>query len=134
MLKKNKLLNISELAFEIGLINRKSKKASTHTLRFWETKFKQLKPTILTGGRRYYSPKDINIVKMIYFLLKVKGMTINGAQKAINVNLKHLDETKASSIKDEYYRQTIKNKSKEILKKIKKLNGKKNTYKSKTST
>ena len=124
MLKdKNKLLNISELALKINLVNPKNKKPLIHTLRFWETKFKQLKPTILGGGRRYYSLKDIEVVKMIFFLLKEQGMTINGAKKAMNENLKHLDEIKTSSIKAKYYRNIIKKKSKNILKRIKKLNG-----------
>ena len=126
--KNNKLLNISELAIMIGLVNTKNKKPLTHTLRFWETKFKQLKPTILAGGRRYYSNRDTEVVKMIFFLLKEQGMTINGAKKMMNDNLKDLDDTKSTSIKALYYKKLIKDKSKSILKKIKKLNGKKNTY------
>jgi len=105
------------------LINQKNKKPLTHTLRFWETKFKQLKPTILAGGRRYYTVKDIKVVEMIFFLLKDQGLTINGAKKSMNENLKHLDEIKTSSIKAKYYRNIIKKKSKNILKRIKKLNG-----------
>ena len=129
MLKdKNKLLNISELALRINLVNPKNNKPLIHTLRFWETKFKQLKPTILGGGRTYYSLKDIEVVKMIFFLLKKQGMTINGAKKAMNENLKHLDETKTSSIKAKYNINKIKLKSKEILNKINKLHGKKNTH------
>ena len=118
-----KLLSISQLALKVGLINQKNKKPLTHTLRFWETKFKQLKPTILAGGRRYYTVKDIKVVEMIFFLLKDQGLTINGAKKSMNENLKHLDETKTSSIKAKYYRNIIKKNSKNILKKIKKLNG-----------
>jgi DNA-binding transcriptional MerR regulator len=129
MLKNNiKLLSISEVAINVGLINSINKKPSTHTLRFWEKKFKQLKPTILAGGRRYYSVKDIEVVKIIFFLLKDQGLTINGAQKTMNENLKHLDGTKTLGIKADYYRKKIKYKSKQILNKIKKLNGKKNTY------
>ena len=123
-----KLLSISQLALKVGLINQKNKKPLTHTLRFWETKFKQLKPTILAGGRRYYTVKDIKVVEMIFFLLKDQGLTINGAKKSMNENLKHLDETKTSSIKAEYYKKKIKKKSINILNRIKKLNGKKNTH------
>ena len=80
MLKnKDKLLNISQTAKILGLKNKKNQKPSTHTLRFWETKFKQLKPTILSGNRRYYSAKNIKILKLIIFLLKEQGLTINGA-------------------------------------------------------
>ena len=118
-----KLLGISELALKIGLVSKKNQKPLTHTLRFWETKFKQLRPTILAGGRRYYSEKNIKVVEMIFFLLKKEGMTINGAKKAMNENLKHLDETKTSSIKSKYLKKLIKNKSKNILNRIKKLNG-----------
>ena len=119
----NKLLSISKVAVKFGLINDKNQKPSTHTLRFWEVKFKQLKPTILAGGRRYYSEKNIEVIKMIFFLLKDQGLTINGAIKVMNENLKNLDETKSSSIKAKYYKKKIKDKSKNILKKIKKLNG-----------
>jgi DNA-binding transcriptional MerR regulator len=129
MLEKNiKLLNIRELTLQLGLINKKNKKPLTHTLRFWETKFRQLKPTILAGGRRYYRSKDVKVAKMIFFLLKNQGMTINGAKKAMDRNLKHLDGTKTLSIKETYYKNQIKNKTQEILKRIKKLNGKKNSY------
>ena len=124
MLKNNnKLINISELAYKLGLVNKISKKPLTHTLRFWETKFKQLKPTILTGGRRYYSIKDIKIVKTIIYLLKEQGMTINGAKNVMNKNLKDLDVIRASSIKASYHRKNIKKKSINILNIIKKLNG-----------
>tara|TARA_B100000780_G_C21100781_1_gene444196 strand:+ start:272 stop:643 length:372 start_codon:yes stop_codon:yes gene_type:complete len=123
MLKNNiQLLNISQVATQIGLINPKSKKPLTHTLRFWETKFKHLKPTILSG-RRYYASKDIAIIKMIFFLLKDQGLTINGAKKVMNENSKKLDDSKASSIKAGYYRKIIKDKSKKILKRIKNING-----------
>ena len=124
MLKNiDKLLSISEVALKFGLINKKSSKPLTHTLRFWETKFKQLKPTILAGGRRYYSVKDIEVVKMIFFLLKKQGLTINGAKKVMNSNLKQLDDSKTSSIKAEYYKNKIKIKTKNILTRIKNLNG-----------
>ena len=75
---------ISEAAREIGLINKKNKKANTHTLRFWEKNFKQIRPKILNGNRRYYSTKDILALKLIYNLLKNQGMTINGAKKVLN--------------------------------------------------
>ena len=131
-LNKTKLLSISEVAKLFKLKNPKTNKLLTHTLRFWETKFKQLKPTILDGGRRYYSEKNIKVVKMIIFLLKDQGLTINGAIKAMNSKSKELDETKALSIKGTYYKKHIKLKSKNLLEKIKKLKnyGKKNTLKS----
>ena len=125
---KTKFLTISEVAKMFGLKNSKTKKPSNHTLRFWETKFKQLKPTILAGGRRYYSKKNIKVLKMIIYLLKEQGLTINGAIRVMNHNSKELDDTKTLSIKREYYKKNIKLKSKNILQKIRKLHGKKNTY------
>jgi len=127
---KNILLSISEVALKFGLTNKTNNKPSTHILRFWESKFKQLKPTILAGGRRYYSSKDIKVIELIFFLLKDQGLTINGAKKAMNEKFNKLDEAKSSSIKAQYYKNIIKTKSKKILTKIKTLNGKKNTYQS----
>jgi|TARA_B100000780_G_C21060097_1_gene426039 DNA-binding transcriptional MerR regulator len=124
MLKNNSpLLSISQVANMLGLINKKNQKPSTHILRFWEKKFKQLKPTILSGNKRYYSAKNIKILKMIIFLLKEQGLTINGAVKLMNSTVKKLDDTNASSIKAKYYKKNLKIKSQVILDKIKKLNG-----------
>jgi len=120
---KDRLINISDLAKLIGLVDPKSGKPLTHTLRFWESKFTQIKPTILSGNRRYYSEKDINTVKMINYLLKDRGLTIRGAISAMKDKGNKLDDTVSSSIKTEYYKNKIKLKSKIILSKIKKLNG-----------
>ena len=120
---KDRLINISDLAKLIGLVDPKSGKPLTHTLRFWESKFTQIKPTILSGNRRYYSEKDINTVKMINYLLKDRGLTIRGAISVMKDKGNKLDDTISSSIKTEYYKNKIKLKSKIILSKIKKLNG-----------
>lgn len=125
---KTKLFTISEVAKMFNLTNPKTNKLSIHTLRYWETKFKQLKPTILAGGRRYYSERNIKVLKMIIFLLKDQGLTINGAIKTMNTKTKELDETKSLSIRGDYYKKNIKFKTKKILEKIKNLNGKKNSY------
>ena len=125
---KVKLYNISEVARMFDLKNLKTNKPATHTLRFWESKFKQLKPTILSNARRYYSEKNIQIIKLIVFLLKDQGLTINGAIKIMNDKSKELDAANALSIKGNYYKQNIKIKSKKILEKIKRLNGKKNAH------
>ena len=130
LLNRNKLLNITQVAKIFDLVSKKNKKPLTHTLRFWETKFKQLKPTILSGGRRYYSTKNIEIIKMIIFLLKEQGLTIKGAIRSMNSSVKELDDLKVSSIKSSYYKKNIKIESKKMLDKIKRLNGQKNTYKS----
>lgn len=122
-LVKDKLINISELASKLELINKKNKKPLTHTLRFWETKFKQIKPTILSGNRRYYSEKDVELFKFINFLLKKQGFTIEGVKKILNDNINKLDDFNSYSIKAQYYSKIIKEKSKKILYKIKKING-----------
>tara|TARA_B100001063_G_C16723360_1_gene534871 strand:- start:68 stop:421 length:354 start_codon:yes stop_codon:yes gene_type:complete len=91
---------ISEVVKIIGLKSKKGQSIPTHTIRFWEKEFKQIKPKILTGNRRYYDEKNIALLKKIHFLLKEQGMTINGARKILNNKepLK-LDETSNNSIK-----------------------------------
>ena len=126
MKKKSKLAyrTISEAAIEIGLINQKNNKPNTHTLRFWEKSFKQLKPKILFGNRRYYSSNDIYLLKLIYNLLKKQGMTINGAKKALNTGSIKLDQSMMSDIKDENFRLEVKakvTKIKNLLDKIKRI-------------
>ena len=54
-----------------------------HVLRFWETKFSQVKPLKRGGGRRYYRPEDINLLEAIHTLLYVEGYTIKGVQKLL---------------------------------------------------
>ena len=78
--------SISEVARILGLINKKNGKLNTHTIRFWEKEFKQIKPRILAGRRRYYDSRSIEVLKKIKFLLKEKGLTINGAKKIIDDN------------------------------------------------
>ena len=75
---------IGEVTKELGLIDKKTGHLQTHTLRYWETQFKQIKPIIRAGKRRYYSKKNFEIVKLIKFLLKEKGLTISGAKRILN--------------------------------------------------
>ena len=75
---------IGEAAKELGLINSKTGQIQTHTLRYWETQFKQIKPFVGAGRRRYYSKESFEIIKSIKFLLKQKGLTINGVKKILN--------------------------------------------------
>ena len=90
---------IGEVARDLNLINPKNGKLNTHTIRFWEKEFKQIKPKIFSGRRRYYDQKSIELLKMIRFLLKEKGFTINGVKKfLINKSSFDLDETFNSSI------------------------------------
>tara|TARA_Y100000389_G_scaffold166068_1_gene170575 strand:+ start:111 stop:494 length:384 start_codon:yes stop_codon:yes gene_type:complete len=110
---------IGEVAEILDLINRKKGTLNTHTIRFWEKEFKQIKPKILSGNRRYYDNKTINILKKIKYLLKDQGMTINGAKKVLNSsNSIKLDETKNNSINALELKNKLKNISK-IIKQIK---------------
>ena len=84
---------ISEVAELLNLINTKTGKVSTHTIRFWEKEFKQIKPKIFAGNRRYYDNDTIDILKNIKFLLKDKGMTIKGVKKHLLNDESDLDET-----------------------------------------
>ena len=54
-----------------------------HVLRFWETRFSQIQPVKRGGGRRYYRPEDIDLLRGIQDLLHVQGMTIKGVQKVL---------------------------------------------------
>ena len=90
---------ISEVAKLLNLVNQKNGKLNTHTIRFWEKEFKQIKPKKLAGNRRYYDKKTIIILKRIKYLLKEKGLTINGARKILdNNNSIKLDENQKNFI------------------------------------
>ena len=84
--------SIGEVAKLLNLVNKKNGKLSTHTIRFWEKEFKQIKPYVFSGKRRYYDDKSILILKKIQFLLKNKGMTIKGVKIELKNNDSELDE------------------------------------------
>jgi len=90
---------IGEVAKDLNLVNIKTGKLNTHTIRFWEKEFKQVKPKIFSGRRRYYDKETVLILKKIKFLLKEKGLTINGVKKfLLNESSFDLDETSNISI------------------------------------
>ena len=96
----NAYMSIGEVAKLLNLVNSKTGKLNTHTIRFWEKQFNQIKPKIFAGKRRYYDEKTVNILKKIKFLLKDKGFTINGVKKhLLTQNSFELDEIMNSSIK-----------------------------------
>ncbi len=66
---------ISEVAGELGV--------APHVLRFWESKFTQVRPLKRGGGRRYYRPEDVEVLRQIRVLLYDQGYTIKGAQKLL---------------------------------------------------
>jgi len=113
-------INISELSRELNLINKKTGKPANHILRFWEKEFKNIKPTILKGKRRYYDRKQVDRIKYIKHLLKDKGLTINGVKKILK-NKKNIDGTNANNIREDYLKNRIKNKTEDILKKLKRI-------------
>ena len=119
---------IGEVAEIVGLIDKKRGTLSTHTIRFWEKEFSQIKPKILSGKRRYYSNKEIRIIKLIKYLLKEKGMTIKGVKAVLN-NPKSLtldDTTKYSVSNQSLTKEKIKDKIKKISKIIDELKELKN--------
>ena len=75
---------IGEVVKLLGLKSKKGHSLPTHTIRYWEKEFKQIKPKILSGNRRYYDEKNIILLKKVHLLLKEQGMTINGAKKILN--------------------------------------------------
>lgn len=66
---------ISEVADQLGV--------QQHVLRFWETRFRQIKPLKLGGNRRYYRPEDVEVVHTIQHLLYAEGLSIKNAQKLL---------------------------------------------------
>ena len=120
---ENAYKTIGEVAKDLNLINHKTGKLNTHTIRFWEKEFKQIKPKIFSGRRRYYDKETIKFLKKIRFLLKDKGLTINGVKKfLIDESSFKLDETSNTSITSA--KDNLKSKLKKIsflVKEIRKL-------------
>jgi DNA-binding transcriptional MerR regulator len=123
-----KLFNISETAKLLNLIDIKSKKPLNHVLRYWEKEFKIVKAKKI-NNRRYYSLKQIEAFKKIKYLLKIKGMTIIGVKKLLSNDTNKLDVTNFNSLKNDYYKYNLKNKSNKLLEKINSIKnyGKKNS-------
>tara|TARA_B100000674_G_C37585509_1_gene798351 strand:- start:215 stop:580 length:366 start_codon:yes stop_codon:yes gene_type:complete len=119
MNEKKTYKSIGEVAKILNLVNKKNGKLSTHTIRFWEKEFKQIKPHIFSGKRRYYDNKSISILKKIKFLLKNKGMTIKGVKIELqNIN-SELDDFDNKTINKNIIKNKI-SKIADILKSIKK--------------
>ena len=130
-----KLINISQLSKHLNLINKKSKKPTNHVLRYWEKQFKQVKSKRI-NNRRYYSSKQVETLKLIKFLLKNKGMTVSGVKKILNLNINKLDDYNSDSLNTNYYKNSFKDKSKNLLERVRRLKkyGKKNSFKSKNGS
>ena len=111
---------IGEVAELLNLINTKNGSLSTHTLRFWEKEFKQIKPKILAGNRRYYDSDTVETIKKVKYLLKDKGMTIQGAKKYLVEEETNLDETANLTINTKNILKSKLNKISKIVKELKK--------------
>ncbi len=119
---ENAYKTIGEVAKELGLINEKNGNLQTYTIRFWETQFKQIKPAIRAGNRRYYSSRDIEIIKKVKFMLKDQGLTIKGTQKILSTGIiNRLDLKHNSSVSGHFDSNKIKKKVKNISKIIKEI-------------
>lgn len=83
---------ISEVADELDV--------PQHVLRFWETKFTQVKPLKRGGGRRYYRPEDVSLLKHIHNLLYTEGYTIKGVQKLLKGQGKNQIAAKVDALEE----------------------------------
>ena len=110
--------SIGEVSKEISV--------STHTLRFWEKEFKQIKPITFDGNRRYYTEKDIDTLKIIYELLKKQGYTIIGAKRLLKQSAAKLDEHLDLDIKRKNFQSSLKYKAQRIKIILNKIKGLKN--------
>ena len=110
--------SIGDVAKLLNLFDKKTGKTSTHTIRFWEKEFKQIKPFIFSGKRRYYDDSSIAILKKIHFLLKNKGMTIKGVKKFLNEGNSDVDEYNNKTINKKNIKSKL-NKISDIIKNIK---------------
>ena len=114
--------SIGEVAKILDLVNKKKGTLNTHTIRFWEKEFKQIKPKILKGNRRYYNIDTIEVLRKVQYLLKGQGMTINGAKKVLNADKSlKLDELPNNSINANYNIKNKLTKISNLVKQLKKL-------------
>ena len=121
---ETKYKTIGEVAKQLNLVDKKSGQLQTHTIRYWETQFKQIKPTVMAGRRRYYSDKNIKILIFIKSLLREKGLTIYGVKKLLDEkNLESIDDSVNFGVYKPTNKSTkvIKDKLKNISKIIKEL-------------
>jgi len=100
-------------------------KKNTHTIRYWESEFQEVKPIII-NKRRHYDEKNINLLKKIKFLLKDKGMTISGVKKQLNEDFFDIDANENKTINASNLRYKL-NRINKLVKDLKNSNGKKNS-------
>ena len=124
---KDAYKTIGETAKELNLIDKKTGKIQTYIIRYWESQFKQIKPSIRAGRRRYYSKGNIQLINYIKFLLKEKGLTINGVKKILkDTSLDSVDDSgkfgvyRPDNKSTKFIRDRVKSISR-IIKELKKL-------------
>ena len=122
MNKKNEdaYKTIGEVAEMLNLINIKNGSLSTHTLRYWEREFKQIRPKVLAGNRRYYDHRTVEVIKRVKYLLKDKGMTIQGVRKYLENDETYLDDSMDININTKNILKRKLNKISNIIKELKK--------------
>ena len=121
MTKENEAYKtIGEVVKLLNLKSKSNKSHPTHTIRYWEKEFKQIKPKILAGNRRYYDNDTVEIIKKVKYLLKDKGMTIQGAKKYLVEEETNLDETANLTINTKNILKSKLNKISKIVKELKK--------------
>ena len=112
---------ISEVADKLDL--------PAHVLRFWETKFSQVRPIKRGGGRRYYRPEDVQLLSHIRILLYDEGYTIKGVQKLMREGtLKKSDLTPSSSDMDYLDSNNLKSEIQDAIDELKALKAEINTH------
>ena len=116
---------IGEVA-EILELDKSGNKKNTHTIRYWESEFKQIKPIIL-NKRRHYDVKNIKLLKKIKYLLKDKGMTISGAKKQLDEDYFDIDANENKTINALELKYKL-NKINKLVKDLKNTDGKKNPH------
>ena len=122
------MITISDLSKLLNLVDSNNKPLN-YIIRYWEKEFIQIKPKKI-NNRRYYTQEQVEIIKLIKFLLKNKGMTVNGVKNVLKYKIYKLDDYNSNSLKAEYYKSKVIEKSKKVLIKLKKLKkyGKKNPH------
>ena len=115
---KESYKTISEVVNILNTNNPNKQHNQSHTIRYWEKQFKQIKP-IKINNRRYYDKKNIDILLKIQYLLKNQGMTINGVKKFLNNNYFDVDDNEKKII-NTYNIKFRLNKINNLIKNIKK--------------
>ena len=119
------MINITDLAKMLKLVDVSNKKPLNYILRFWEKEFKQIRPKLI-NNRRYYTAEQVELIKKIKFLLKDKGMTISGVKKHLNEDFFDIDGKENQTINALDLKFKL-NKINKLIKDLKTSNGKKNT-------